>query len=199
MKKYSTSVIVGIICVAITIFATFSVLNTSFLKIPIFEMVLGEDDMDDAKDSLDDYVDRLEDITDEEAEEFEDEVGIKYKNVIKMFKNPSVNNMIKLGEKLEDYDGFGIDEIGEEVVDVLSVVRTVVYVCGAIIALLSLAGALMKKKGFTVFALIVSIPFYIFIVGWFMFILFIIASIAHIVLVSREKKAAAPATVVTNF
>jgi len=184
-KKCSISLIVGLVCVIITVISVFSVVNSSFFKIPVFDMVLGEEKMDEIRDSMDEYLEKLENVTDEEIEEFEEETGVSYKKVEKMVKTPSLNRLIDVGGKLEDFD------IDSESVDLLETVRTVLIVYGVIIALFSLLGALCKKKALSIIGLIISIPFYIFFVGWLGFIVFTVASIAHVVLLSKEKKAAA--------
>lgn len=106
-----------------------------------------------------------------------------------MIEKPSINSIIKLGDKIAD---LGIEEfeLEDDVLGMIKVIRAVMVIYGLVIALFSLIGALAKKKGFSIFALIISIPFYILIVGWVAFILFIVASIAHIAMVSKEKKAA---------
>ncbi|MBQ2696132.1 MAG: hypothetical protein IJF61_02390 [Clostridia bacterium] len=182
-KKYSASFIVGIICVLITVISVFSVINGSFFKIPIFGMVMGETKMDEIQASMDRYLEEFEDVSDEEIEEFENETGVGYKKLKKMVTSPSLNGLIDTGSKLEDFD------IDSEAVDMLKIVRAVLVVYGIIIGLFSLLGAFLKKKVFDIIAMIISIPFYVFLVGWLALLVFIVASIAHMVLFSKEKKA----------
>lgn len=188
-KKSIVSVIVGLVCVAITAISAYSAISRSFFDIPVFDMLLGEEEMDQTREEIDQYLEDIEDLSDEEIEAFEDETGVKYNRVMNLLENPSINNLIDVGGKLED---FGVDD---EAIDLFKTIRTVLVVYGVVIAFFSLMGALFRKKALTILALIIAIPFYIFIVGWLMFALFAVASIVHVVLVSKEKKAAAAANI----
>lgn len=183
MNKKAISLVVGLICVAITVASVFVTLNRNFLKIPVFAMVMGEDKIDESMDEFDQYYEDFDEFTDEELEAFEEETGLTVEKVEDFFENPSLNNLIEVASRLEDLS------VDSETIEMFKVVRTVLVVYGAVIALFSLMGALFRKKALTIIALIISIIFYIFIVGWLAFVLFAVASIVHIALIPKKEKA----------
>lgn len=182
-KKHLTliSVIVGIICTLLVLLGMNTVINGSFFELPILEMIADEDEIDSMNEQIAEYADEVADASDEEKEVFEDVTGMSIEKAEKFMKTPSLNAFIKFAQIEE----FGIDD---EDVEVFTTIRVAVIVYALVIALFSLLGALLKKKAFTIIALIISLPFFIFLVGILHMILFTILCIVHVVLLSMAKK-----------
>lgn len=182
-KKHLTliSVIVGIICTLLVLLGMNTVINGSFFELPILEMIADEDEIDSMNEQIAEYADEVADASDEEKEVFEDVTGMSIEKAEKFMKTPSLNAFIKFAQIEE----FGIDD---EDVEVFTTIRVAVIVYALVIALFSLLGALLKKKAFTIIALIISLPFFVFLVGILHMILFTILCIVHVVLLSMAKK-----------
>ena len=178
-KKISISLILGVVCVLITVIGIFSALNRSIFEIPFLSWTIGEQD----EEFLDEFKDIVDDASDEEIDEFEDRTGVDFEVIEEFAESPSLNKVIYIIGLMEE------DDIDEESLMIIKTVRTVIIVYGIIIALLSLLGTVFKKKVFAIIALIISLPFYILVVGWFGLILFVAACIAFCVFLSKEKKA----------
>ena len=166
------SLILGVVCILAVVFGANSALNGDFFEIPMLKMIVGEDEIDEAKDALDEAVDAFEVALDEgdkeKIEELEDEAGMKAEKVLDLFDPPSLNSIKKFGKALLDDDS---------IIEVYSLVITIITIY-ALIAGVSLAMAmLVGRGGYAIFTLIVVLPFHIFLSGslWL-----IVGTVAHL-------------------
>ena len=179
-KKLSISLILGIVCVLITVIGIFSALNRAIFEIPFLSWTLDEDD----EEFADELVEIIDDVSDDEIDEFEDETGVDFEVVEDFAEKPSLNKIIHISGLMEEA-GFEMDA---ESISIIKTVRTVIIVYGVIIALLSLLSVIFRKKALAIIALIVSILFYVLVVGWLGLILFAAASIAFVVFLQKNRK-----------
>lgn len=179
MNKKTLAKIVGFICVAITLFSIISVRNTDFYKIPLFEMVLKESQVDEMEEALDKLEEAIDDATDEEIEELEDESGMTIKEYKKLIENPSLARVAKMGKKVDQFN---------DSVEIVNTFNIVITIYGVIIMLMSLLAALGRSRALSIISIVVSLPFYIFLAGIVWLILFVVATIAHVVFLTKEKE-----------
>ena len=175
------SVIIGVVCTLMIIFATNNVINGSIFNIPIMQLIVG-DEMDEMKDEFDEYLDDLEDLSDDEIDEFEDESGMSIKEAEKFLKAPSISATAKF---------IKIDEVGmdDESIALLSGIQIFVILYGGIIALLMFLGAVLKNRALSIVSTVISFLFHLALSGILFFILQVAFCVAHVVVLTKAKKA----------
>lgn len=175
------SVIIGVVCTLMIIFATNNVINGSIFNIPIMQLIVG-DEMDEMKDEFDEYLDDLEDLSDDEIDEFEDESGMSIKEAEKFLKAPSISATAKFSK---------IDEVGmdDESIALLSGIQIFVILYGGIIALLMFLGAVLKNRALSIVSTVISFLFHLALSGILFFILQVAFCVAHVVVLTKAKKA----------
>lgn len=179
------SIIVGLLCVVLVVASIFSVIAGSMFNIPILKMAVGEAEITNTETMLNDLAnDIIQADTDKKAE-FETITGISADKAAKELRSPSLNTLIKYSmvEELE---------VTADVVSLFKTVRLVIIVYAAVIAFFALLGALLKCRPLTIVAMVISLPYFIFLAGALFLIVFFALSIAHVVLVTKAKKAARP-------
>ena len=195
MSQSKKSIIVGLLCFLIAISGILISTNSSVLNLPVMKLALDDEIEDQFNEMIEEIEDELDNADDDEIEEFEDETGIKIEKFVKLFSKPSLNNYIKLVNILEDVDGdkFGTGDFDADAEDVkiFGIIRTVIVVYGLFVALLSLLGALLKKRVFSVLAIIFSLLYFFALVSVVMGIIFIVFSVAHIVILTKDRKSIA--------
>ncbi len=192
-NKQKTSVIIGLLCFVIAISGIFISTNSSLLELPVMKLALDEGAADEFDEMIEEIEDELDEADEDEIEEFEEETGVKIKKFVKLLSKPSLNNFNKLINIMENVsdDKFGMGDFDEdaEAIKIIRVIRTVIIVYGLFVALLSLLGALLKKRVFSVLAIIFSLLYFFALVGAVMGIIFIVLSIYHIVVLTQARKA----------
>ncbi len=195
MFQSKKSVIVGLLCFLIAISGILISTNSSVLNLPVMKLALDDEAEDQFNEMIEEIEDELDNADDDEIEEFEDETGIKIEKFVKLFSKPSLNNYIKLVNILEDVDGdkFGAGDFDAdaEEVKIFGIIRTVIVVYGLFVALLSLLGALLKKRVFSVLAIIFSLLYFFALVSVVMGIIFIVFSVVHIAILTKDRKSIA--------
>ncbi len=175
------SVIVGIVCTLMIVFATNNVINGSIFNIPIMQLVVG-DEMDEMQDEFEEYIDELDDLTDDEIDDFEDESGMTIKEAKKFLKAPSIGATAKFA-KLDEVD------MDDETMAVLSGVQIFVIVYGGIIALLMFLGAVLKNRALPIISTVISFLFHLALSGILFFVLQVVFCVVQVVLLTKAKKA----------
>ena len=180
------SVIIGLICTLFVLFGMYKATFGAFLDIPVCSMLLGENEIEAYRADFIRDADKLEEMstgaTKSEIAKIETSANVKIEDIISLIRKPSINGLIKFGaiENLQFAD--------EELVSILKIIRLSIYIYGAIIAFFTLLGALTKRKGFTITALILSVPFFLLFVGNVHTIVFAILCIAHCIFASKASK-----------
>lgn len=171
-----------VVCVLILALGLNACLNGPFYEIPVFKMALG-DDYADAMGELDDIIDEAEDgidaLEDEFGDEFdEDELEEIVEMAEKMVDNMSINNVTKLAKLMKE----------TEVVEVMNIFVSVLWVCFGLVMLVTVLGGLFKKTGLVITALILAVPVCIAFSGTLSVILALVAYIALAVVLSKINK-----------
>lgn len=188
-SKYGLiSVFVGLLCVIIAFVGIIKTTNTSFFEIPVVNMLLGmagEDPVEEYDEMLDDLEEEFDNASDEEIEELEEKSGMTADEVLDVMREPSINAFTNLAEIIAEEDA----DFDEEVVSVLKTVQTVLIGYGAVIMLFALLAALLKNRALSIIGLIISVLFFVALVGFVFFVLYAVAAIVHVILVGKHKKA----------
>ncbi len=182
-SKSLVALIVGLLCIGITVFGMFKAINGSVFKMPIVKLVADEAELEEINDELEDAIEELEDASDDEIEEFEEKEGISFKEAKAFIKTPSLGRFIKIADKADFGD--------EDVAVAFKIIRIFIIICALVVILFSALGVFLKKKVFPILAMVFSLGFYLVFVGVIWLILFIALSIVHMVLFSKENEAEA--------
>ena len=100
MNNKLISLILGLLCVALSVFGIFQATNCDFYKIPVFGILMDESDIENTSKSFEEAVDSLDEVPDEEIKDFENKTGVKWSKVEACLKNPSINRLISVGPSL---------------------------------------------------------------------------------------------------
>lgn len=177
-KKFrKLALIMGILCIVFAVASAFITANTSIFEIPIFNMI--DDGFNDIEEQYEDAMDKFDDLTDKEIDEIEDEFDMDFNEIKELYKNPSLSNMKELA--------VGLDT-DEDVEMIFSAFNAIIFGYALFIALFELLAVLLKKGGFAIATIIISILYFVLLAGMLMFVLFIILNIAQIVLYSMANK-----------
>ncbi len=179
-NKKIIALIVGLLCVALTLIGVFKAINDPFYNLPFFKLLMEESDIQQHSAQLEQALETFESASDEQIAAWEETYSVSYDAMVDYCKNPSITNVVGLGT----LDGF----IEQEVADICRIFLYVVIGYGAFVALFSLLGALLKKMAFPIIAIIFSIGFYLAFVNILFFVLFLVLSIAHAVLIKKPKQ-----------
>lgn len=183
-NKQIIALVVGLVCVALTLFGAYSAISKPFYEIPLFGIILNDADVDQLTTQLETSVDQFESAPADRIAEFEKEQNVDFDKLLAFCKNPSVINTVSLGTLA----GF----IEEEVAALCKGFLWCIIIWGLFIAFWSLMGALLKKMVFPILAMIFSIGFYLAFVNIIVFVLFLAASIIHCVLLKKPKQVVTP-------
>ncbi len=185
-KKLSLiSIIAGLLCVVLVIASIFSVIAGSVFKIPILTMAVGEAEIANTEVQLATAADELLTADADEKAEFESITGIPAEKAAKELRSPSLNTLIKYS-MIEEMD------MTDDDIDMFKVTRMVIIIYAAVIAFFALLGALLKCRPLTIIAMVISLPYFVFLAGVLFLVVFFALSIANVVLVTKAKKAAKP-------
>ncbi len=180
---YKIALGIGAFCLILIFLAANNVINGKFSAIPLIDMVLDDAELEDFEEKTDELVEALDDAIDDAdedlLEEFEDEFGVSVKKLRKMVDTLSINDIKKLGANFSDDKVF---------LTTISAIITFVIMYALVLAAITFLGILLGKGGFMILALVVSLPFHIFLSGTAFLILNAIACIAFTVLVSRLNR-----------
>lgn len=179
------SIIVGLLCVVLVIASIFSVIAGSMFKIPILTMAVGEAEIASTEAQLATAADELLTADADEKAEFKSITGISAEKAAKELRSPSLNTLIKYS-MIEEMD------MTDDDIDMFKVTRMVIIIYAAVIAFFALLGALLKCRPLTIIAMVISLPYFIFLAGVLFLVAFFALSIANVVLVTKAKKAAKP-------
>lgn len=171
-KKRKIAFLISIVCLVFILASAIIVNNMSVFNIPVFDMAI--DEWDEIEDDYDDIIDEFEDAADDEIDELEDELDMDFKDIKKLFKNPSINNFAKIAKV--------IDGMGGDTAEAFTMFKVIIWVCVIIIAIFSLLTVLTKKYGFAIAGMIISLPYFILFAGMLMMVIFFVLNIAMIVL-----------------
>ncbi len=185
-KKLSLiSIIVGLLCVVIVIASIFSVIAGSMFKIPILTMAVGEAEIASTEAQLATAADELLTADADKKAEFESITGIPAEKAAKELRSPSLNTLIKYS-MIEEMD------MTDDDIDMFEATRMVIIIYAAVIAFFALLGALLKCRPLTIIAMVISLPYFIFLAGVLLLVAFFALGISNVVLVTKAKKAAKP-------
>ena len=181
------SIIAGLLCVVLVIASIFSVIAGSMFKIPILTMAVGEAEIASTEAQLATAADELLTADADKKAEFESITGIPAEKAAKELRSPSLNTLIKYS-MVEEMD------MTDDDIDMFKVTRMVIIIYAAVIAFFALLGALLKCRPLTIIAMVISLPYFIFLAGVLFLVAFFALGIANVVLVTMAKKAAKPVT-----
>lgn len=187
-NKKLVVLIVGILCVAFSVFGIIKATNSPFRDIPLFDIVMDKDEIEEVDKELKEHAKSIESVTKDKIEKFEKNSGMDWDVIVNFFENPSVNDIIKLVDSIDEFRS-NPDMI--EMINSLKIFRAVIIAYGVIIAVISLLGVLLKTRACAVVSIILSLAFYVAFVGIVYWILFTILNIAYIILFTQANKAAA--------
>lgn len=193
-NKQTIALIVGILCVVIAVVGIFTATNQAFYKIPFLNLIMSSaEDGASIIEQLENAEDELDEISEEEIEEFEEISGMKFEEIEKFYKKPSINAMIRFTNKIEKVDEDVLEDANinmngfDDAAKVIKIFRTVIVVYGLLVAFLALLGVLLKKMVFPIVSIFVSAGFFLAFVGVIYFILFLIASVAEAMLLNKKN------------
>lgn len=172
-QKRKIAFLISVVCLVFIIASAIIVNNMSVFSIPIFDMAIG-DAWDEIEDDYEDIIDEMDDISDKEIEEMEDELNMDFKDIKKLFENPSISNFSKVAKV--------IDGMGGDTAQAFTMFKVIIWVCAIIVAIFALLTVLTKKYGFAIAGMIISLPYFILFAGVLMMIIFFVLNIAMIVL-----------------
>lgn len=197
----------AVVSVLLLVISYFSVLNTSFEKIPVVSLILGSDadDFDDVKDELSEEIDRAEDALDDYKDELSKKEIKLVKNALNAFKkcakNFSIQNIKKIISSAEDlakvevdesniFDDFASEVLGE-VTDVLDIISVVILVNMVFALIFTACGGFLKIRGLVITGMILSIIYGFIFCGFLYVLLFVAAHIALFIFQGKLKAEAA--------
>ncbi len=180
----------GILSILFVFLSANNAVNGSMLKIPVVSLVL--DDADEMQDELDEAVRALKKFDTEELEDFlheflgvtvdSEEIEAKKSKILNLFSPFSINSFIELTEMFGQDD----DDISE-IVEVFSIVISVVWIYAVVLMILTALGVLFQKTWLMVLAYILGLAFIAMTGGVVLVILATVAYIATAVLFSKMK------------
>lgn len=188
--------ILGVITALIIVVTMFTIPNTNFFDIPFFA-VLGRENIEEAKLQFEDSADLMEDeldkASDEEIEDVEEQLGIKIDDFIEIMRSPSLNGIIKISNVLKEgieTDLFDASDIGvdDELLNLFSTIKAVIYVYAAIILLFIVLGIFTKKTVFPIIAIVISFLYFLCLAGIILYAVFIAAAAFEMVYLLKAKK-----------
>lgn len=192
--------VLSVVCALLLIFGAKRCVNCFFGDIPIVKWIVGEDTVSEMKEDfsrsaefLEEYVEegfkKVKDLGEDELREFElktgvsaDELGkIKIKKLIKIFSSPSIGGMSKFYKAFKNTDD-------AEIFGIFKTIKNVTFAIAFVFAICTLVAAYFKKKWISLTVYILSIPFYILLVGTVYLILATLANILLAIFISKIKK-----------
>lgn len=210
-KKFlNKQALVGLIsfalCIILLLVGYLNVKSVSFHKIPVVDMVLPDVnyDMSEVKEATQKEIEKLEDLVDESDLDAKEKAYVDgvIEGTKKFAKNISVNTIKDLADAVSGVDGaFDVDVDGisdsiDELKEAADVLQKAINVMEKIILwfmLIPLAftvlGGLLRSKGWTIFAMVISWPFYFLLGGAVLGIIATVGYIVQVVVYGKLKKA----------
>lgn len=177
------------LCVLVIGLGLNSCLNGPVYNIPVVKLAMG-DDYAEAIEDLTDILGEADDEIDDFRDRYEDE--IKENDLdklvdasIKMAKNPSLNNVKKVGKLMYQYDLGGMNQSDLEAFELII---TIIWVVFGIIMALAVLGGVLKNIVPLIIAAILSIPVNLIFSGVLYMFLSLVALIALMVVLSKINK-----------
>lgn len=171
---------VGVLCLLLIVLAANAVINGAITRIPILRMTVGETEMrameEDAAYVLDKLNEAIEEDDDDVIDELENEYDLPVKEIQNAFDPLSISSISEVGPALTGDD---------DMYDLFDAVTAVVIGYAVVIALLTVLAVLRCSTALTVFAYVISIPYYVFLSGTLYLILATVAFIALTVLLKK--------------
>lgn len=194
-KNALPCILAGLLAVILVVVSALAPFVRSFNKIPVVTWIAGDaaDEMDEELDELAENFEELEDESEEALEELDDDEREAVENLMKktekMIDNCSLMNInaaVKAMEEVGDeYQDSSLEDLGDTMTAVMSVVITIcaiLFFPGFLLALLS---ATLKKPGLTIAAMILTAIAQLILSG----MVFVLLSLAiNIVLIILQKK-----------
>jgi len=179
--KKLIALFVGLACFLTVVGSIFVCLNMPVLDMPVVQLFVPHDALSKAEDEFEEIAERFEDASSAYAEEIEDETGMDIDEVSEKIKAPSINTLLAFSE-LDDLHMEG------EVHDVFSIARILLIFMFFNVAVFTLLGALLKKKAFTIVAMVLAFFYLVFFVSIWMTVLYYVLAIGHLVCISLINK-----------
>ena len=174
------------LCVLIVGLGLNSCINGPFYNIPVVQLAMG-DDYEEALEELTDILGEAGDEIDEFVEMYEDEVSPNEltklaKAATKMAKNPSLNNVKKVGTLLYENDLGGMSRSDLEA---YNLVLTLVWIAFGILLVLTVLGGTLRNIIPLIIAAVLSVPVNLIFSGVLYMLLTLAALIALMVVLCK--------------
>lgn len=170
--------------ILILIISAISVVNGPITNFPMLQLVATEDELDEFDDRFTDLADEIEDAIDEKDDDYlddlEDELGMKPEKLIKLFEKPLSISTLRTFSKIYDDS--------REAVIALDLIINIITASTIIFIVLLLLGGFFMSKALVIVTIVLSIGYFLALVGFVWFILFLALCIAFAVMVSPLKK-----------
>lgn len=182
-KKFVViSYIIAAILILIAFIGMFKATGGNFLEMPLVKMVVSESELEGYQDMVDEFEDLVNDLSDDEVEEVEDALGKDVDEIEDMMRAPSINTMIKLAET----EALDLDE---EDAEPFRMIKTIIIVYMLIVVFFMALALVLRNRGVNIAGLIISLPYYIFLVSGLLTALQIVLCIAYFVVLTMAKTA----------
>lgn len=169
---------VGILFLAVLFLATSYSINAPITEVPLFEMVMGEDEIEDFEDTIDEVLDDLDTAIESGGEEaireIEAEFGYSVEELRDIFETLSLRTMANVFDDLDEEAGAS------------AAMLLIGFICiiAAVVAILAAFAVGFMKKGLMIAAYIISILLYVLFAGAVFLILATVLCIAYFVLLT---------------
>lgn len=191
-----------VLCLVMLLVGVINVKNTGLHKIPVVSIFVpdAKHDTIDMKEPFLDAIDEIEEVVEEsdlsaKEKAYFESLSDSSKKIV---KNVSINSIKNLIDNVKDVpNGFDdeLDEIADmldavdELQKIIKVVEKVILWFMLIPLALTVLGGLLRSKGWTVFAMITSLPFFFLFGGAVWGVIAIVGYIAQIIIYGKMKKA----------
>lgn len=185
-KTFVKSVItfsVAALALILLIVSASAAINGSITNIPLFKLILTEDEIDEFEDRYDDLLDEIEEAIDDDddifLEAFKEEYGMSAKKFMRVMDPISLSGCKAFAKALGE-DGTAIT---------FNILIGVITGCAMFIALFLVLAIIFMNKPLAILAIVFSAGYFLAFVGFFWFLVYTALCIAYIVLVGQLKQA----------
>ena len=169
--------------ILILVISSISVVNGPITNFPMLQLVATESELEEFDEEFTELAEELEEAMEDEdedvLEDFEDEFDISPKKFVKIFSKPlSLSSMKTILEMEKQRDA----------VLAINMVITIITVGVIIFTVLLLLGGFFMNKALVILTIVLSIGYFLSLVGLVWFILFLALCVAYVVMISSVKE-----------
>ncbi len=168
----------GVASLLIIFLAAFYAITAPITRVPMFAMIVGEDEIEELEDLVDEVLDEIDDAIenddDDAIERLEDELGVSVKKFQRVFKTLSLYSIATASEVMGD----------DEASSAAFLLIAIICVYAVLVAIFAAFAVGFMKKGLMIAAYVISILYYILFSGVVYLILATVACIVYFVLLT---------------